>query len=100
MAFNVVFMPQVLNDVQDAVDWYNKSQKGVGSRFFSVLKTHYKLLRKDPYCVAIKYDEIRCLPVSKFPYNIHYKIEQDDNTVVIFAVYHTSRSPEIWNKRI
>ena len=99
MAFKIIFMPQVFDDVQDAVNWYNERQKGVGKRFFSVVKIHFGLLKKDPFCIAVKYDDIRCMPVSKFPYNIHYKIKSDSKTIVIFAVYHTSRNPEIWKER-
>jgi len=93
------FLPQVFNDIQDAVDWYNSQKPGLGGKFFTSVKRNYILLKKDPFCIAIKYDEIRCLPVSKFPYLIHYSIKKDSKNVVVFAVYHTSRSPKIWENR-
>jgi len=38
MSFKIIFMPQVFDDVQDAVNWYNEKQRGVGKRFFWLLK--------------------------------------------------------------
>ena len=99
MSYRIVFLPQVLFDIQEAVGWYNGKQKGLGRRFIFAVKRNYNLLKKDPFCVAIKYDDIRCMPVSGFPYHIHYRIEKDSKVVVIFAVYHTSRNPEIWKDR-
>jgi len=99
MAYNIVFSPQVYNDMQGAVDWYNSQGQGLGLKFFTSIKRNISLLKKDPFCIAIKYDEIRCMPVPKFPYLIHYQIEKDSKTVIVFAVYHTSRNPKIWKNR-
>ena len=100
MVYKIDFLPQVFDDIQQTINWYNDKQKGLGKKFFSALKKHYSLLKKDPFCIAIKYDNIRCLPVSKYPYCIHYRIENNSATVVVFAIYHTSRNPEIWRNRI
>jgi hypothetical protein len=99
MDYRIVFLPEVVGDLQQAIDWYNEQQKGLGKKFISSVKRGYTLLKRDPFCIAIKYDEIRCLPVSKFPYTIHYRTEKDSRTVVVFAVYHTSRNPEKWKHR-
>ncbi len=99
MAFNIIFSPQVFEDIKQAVDWYDTKQKGLGNKFLSSVKHNNSILRKDPFCVAVKYDEIRCIPVYKFPYLMHYRIEKDLKTVVVFAIYHTSRNPEIWKER-
>ncbi|WP_310558233.1 type II toxin-antitoxin system RelE/ParE family toxin [Flavobacterium sp.] len=47
----------------------------------------------------MKYNEIRCRKIEKFPFLIHYQINENLNIVTVFAVFHTSRNPEIWNKR-
>ena len=93
MLYRIVFVSEVFHDIQQAVDWYNVKQNGLGKRFFSSVKHSLSLLKKDPFCIAIKYDKIRCIPISKFPYNIHYRVEADSQTIVVFAVYHTAREP-------
>jgi len=99
MAYRIVFSPEVLNDIEQAVDWYNEKQKDLSKKFIAALKHNFYLLKKDPYCIAVKFDEIRCMPVTKFPYAVHYRIEKDSMVVVVFAIYHTSRNPEIWKHR-
>jgi hypothetical protein len=100
MDYHIVFLPEVVDDLSQAINWYNNQRKGLGKNFVSSVKRCYSLLKRDPFCIAVKYDDIRCLPVSGFPYIMHYRVEKDSRTVVIFAVYHTSRNPEIWKLRM
>jgi len=37
--------------------------------------------------------------VKKFPFLIHYIIDEANETVEVFAIIHTSRSPKIWEQR-
>lgn len=85
-------------DIQQAQDWYELQQKGLGKRYINQVKKQINALKKDPYIFSIKYKEIRCKKVDKFPFLIHYKINEELKTVNIFAIFHTSRSPEIWNR--
>lgn len=48
---------------------------------------------------AIRYEEVRCMLVSKFPYLVHFIIDKRKHLIEIFAVFHTSRNPKIWSKR-
>jgi hypothetical protein len=55
------------------------------------------LLSDSAFHHAVRYDEVRCFKIEKFPFNIHYTITS--NEVQVFAVIHTSRNPEIWTTR-
>jgi hypothetical protein len=44
--FNVVIDPGVLEDIQQAMNFYNKQEKGLGSKFESELNKHLNALRK------------------------------------------------------
>jgi mRNA-degrading endonuclease RelE of RelBE toxin-antitoxin system len=72
--------------------------KGLGKRYTNQVKKQINALKKDPYIFSIKYKEIRCKKIDKFPFMIHYKINEELKTVYIFAIFHTSRNPEIWNR--
>ncbi len=39
-------------------------------------------------------DSFRCLPVRRFPFMIHFEIEEPTRTVTIFAVVNTYLNPE------
>jgi plasmid stabilization system protein ParE len=97
MEFNVFIEPEALNDIQEAVYWYNEKQKGLGKRFFSEVKKKIVFLRKNPF-YAIRYDNIRCVLVEKFPYLIHYYINENEKLIVIISIFHSSRNPNLWNE--
>jgi hypothetical protein len=37
--------------------------------------------------------------ISKFPFMVHFVVDEREELVEVFAVYHTSRSPKIWEER-
>ena len=42
---------------------------------------------------TVRYDNIRCAQVKKFPYLVHYHIDEIQGIVTIIAVYSTHRAP-------
>ena len=100
MPFTVDFNPDAQTDIQNAIYWYNSKQPGLGKRFYSEIKQNLLLLKKMPYLFAVRYDDIRCLPLAKFPYMIHYRINRKGQAIKVEAVFHTSMDPEKWHNRI
>ena len=99
MRFQLKIDTDALNDIQETFEWYETQLKGLGLRYKTQAKKQINSLKKDPYLFSIKYNEIRCRKIEKFPFLIHYLINKNTKTVTVFAVFHTSRNPEIWNKR-
>lgn len=99
MRFKLKIDTDALNDIQETFEWYETQLKGLGLRYKTQAKKQINSLKKDPYLFSIKYNEIRCRKIEKFPFLIHYLINENTKTVTVFAVFHTSRNPEIWNKR-
>jgi len=52
-----------------------------------------------PNLFTVRYDEIRTTNINIFPYLIHYRTDDLKKTIVIHAVFHTSRNPNIWKER-
>lgn len=98
MRFQLKIDTDALNDIQETFEWYETQLKGLGLRYKTQAKKQINSLKKDPYLFNIKYNEIRCRKIEKFPFLIHYLINENTKTVTVFAVFHTSRNPEIWNK--
>ena len=95
MAFTLVIDPRGIRDVQEAIDYYDEQQAGLGERFEATLNKHLLILQKNPL-FRIRYDKVRCLPVGKFPYMVHFTVDETEQFVVIRAVLHTSRDPNNW----
>jgi plasmid stabilization system protein ParE len=99
MKYKIIYNPEVKSDIDSAYHWYNKQQPGLGKRFLSHLKNHLRLLENSPESYSPRYDNIRCLPLKKFPFMIHYQVDEPNKLVKVEAVFHTSRDPEKWYKR-
>lgn len=86
-----------LKDLGKIVIWYNNQVQDLGLRFHKQVKSQINSLKNQPYICAIRYKDVRCMLVKKFPFMIHYRINEESYLVEIFAIFHTSRNPEIWN---
>lgn len=90
-ATDVILTYRAKKDIQEAISWYNKKQKGLGKRFHACLKKAIARIEATPK-FEIRYNRVRCLKVQRFPYLIHYIIE--DNIVFILAVISTHQNPD------
>ena len=99
MIFSVEYNPEFYNDLAHAVDWYNDRQAGLGDRFFNEVKKRTETLSTFALLFAVKYDNIRCVGIKKFPYLVHYRVNEQNLTVKVEALLHTSRDSKIWRER-
>lgn len=88
--------PDALNDIQEITKWYSDQQKELGGRFQRTAIRQINSLKKDPQMYAVRYNEIRCMTIRKFPYMAHFFINDRNNTVEVLAVISTARNPKIW----
>ena len=96
MVYKSIFLPKAKDEVKDAYTWYEKKSKGLGKRFTGNVKQTVIEIEKNPFAFAVKYDNIRTALVNKFPYLIHFDIDEPNKEIIITAVFHTSRNPELW----
>lgn len=97
--YNVKIEPEALADIQEITDWYNEKQAGLGGTFQKTAIQNINSLHSDPQIYAVRYKEIRCLLIKKFPYMLHFYINNESNTVEVLAVISTSRDPKIWQEK-
>ena len=99
MMYKLIILQSANQDIHDAAKWYEKRSNGLGKRFTSDVRKKVRLIERNPLSSTIRYDEVRTAVLSVFPFMIHYYIDEKDKTIVISAVFHTSRDPGIWKKR-
>ena len=98
MAWGIQISVEAKTDIQEAISWYNNKQPGLGKRFYKEITNSFKLLKRSPY-FGIRYQRVRCLKVHKFPYLIHYVLDEPSQTIIIPGVLNTSLNPdEYWFK--
>ena len=99
MAYSIVIDPRAIKDIQEAIDYYEEQQPGIGERFETVLNKHLLILKNTPY-FRVRYDKVHCLPIKKFPFMVHFTIDEDQQVVSVRADLHMALDPKKWNNRI
>ena len=89
----------VNQDLKEAALWYNRARSGLGKVFLKEVKAEVNQIVKNPLAYEVRYANIRIAFVNKFPYGIHFEYHGREKQVIILAVFHTSRNPDIWEKR-
>lgn len=77
---------------KDAYDWYEEQKEGLGDLFLSELSRCYTKLKKNPLFYQKLKKNYRHLVLNKFPYVLIFEIIREE--IIIFAVFHTARSPK------
>ncbi len=88
----LVFKPRAIRMQADAYAWYEKERIGLGELFLLELEACYNKLQMHPLSYSKAEAGYRHVVVKKFPFIIAFKIIKD--TIVVYAVFHTSRNPE------
>ena len=96
MSFKIKIDFDAFQDIEEAAEWYELQSKGLGTRYKNQVKKQINALKQNPYLFSIKYNNIHCRKIEKFPFLIHYQIEEEQQIINVFAVFHTSRNPKIW----
>ncbi len=97
--YKAIILPLAKQDITEAALWYNKKQKGLGKRFTAHVRETVYYIKQNPEAFNVRYDKVRTAILNVFPFMIHYTVDEKNKIVVIAAVLHTSRNPDIWKKK-
>jgi hypothetical protein len=95
MVFKIVVTQKALADTSEGIDWYEKQSKGLGKRFYQTIQKRYKIIRSNPY-FQIRYEGVRCLPLERFPYMIHFIVDEQRNHIIVLRIICTYRNQNNW----
>jgi plasmid stabilization system protein ParE len=86
----VHYRESALLDAEEARNWYESRQPGLGERFVDKLTQAANLISEFPYAAPEVHKGIRKALVSVFWYRVYYVVEPEK--AVILALYHPSRA--------
>jgi len=93
VGYNFKIEPEVFNEIQSGIDFYNAKRNGLGKRFWDEINSNFKIIRKNPF-FQIRYANVRCVPLKKFPFMIHFTVDEKNKEIIIRNIFHTLRDPE------
>lgn len=88
----VIFEPNAQAELAEARSWYRLQRDGLDRQLIQRVDETLQRIVDAPYSYPIAHQKLRRAAVKQFPFIILY--EADDDTVRVFAVYHTRRNPE------
>lgn len=98
MSFRLFIEPEAVKDIQEGIYWYNSQKNRLGHRFYSDVLASLNQLKKYPFFQK-RYDDVRCVPLKKFPFLIHFTVDEQEKLISIRAVFNTARNQESLKKR-
>ena len=98
MAYLLLVEPAAIRDIQDVISYSDEQVTGLGKKFEEYLSQSLESIKKSPH-FQLRYDEVHCLPLRKYPFMVHYTITEKEQIVIVRAVFHTSLDPKKWIMR-
>ena len=95
---NLVFDPLAKKEYDDAYEYYEVQDKGLGEKLRSAVWAAISILERFAEIGEEVRPGIRTIFLRRFPYKLVYSVT--DDTIYIMAVAHGHREPDYWSGRI
>jgi plasmid stabilization system protein ParE len=98
MAVERIVAPEAELDIDEAYAWYEGRRVGLGEEFLSCVDSCIHTICRQPEMYAFVHENYRRALVRRFPFAVFYEYEK--NTVTVYCIMHTARSPQRWRERL
>jgi len=86
------FSAAARNELNEACDWYELQQQGLGLRFRNDVRKATLQIARTPLLFPIELNEVRRYIMNPFSYTLRYVLR-------VMAVSHQHRQPDYWVER-
>ena len=101
MKYKTIIQFEAAQDFKEAKLWYRNTKiTWLSERFTNAVKITITNLQKFSAAYAIRYKNIRIPHTGKFPYAIHFFIDEQQSIIVITAIIFAGRNPNLAKDRI
>ena len=99
MSYPIHIFKAALDDMQEALDWYDSQSTGLEQRFSKEVNQRLSFISQKPEASPVRAENFRGTQLKKFPYTIYYDFDEAIGIVYIAAVLHDKRDRKILKKR-
>ncbi|HEY3761136.1 MAG TPA: type II toxin-antitoxin system RelE/ParE family toxin [Verrucomicrobiae bacterium] len=101
MTFSIIAGAEAKREWNEAVDWYEAREIGVGWRFNDELQAFLQILRHNPerFQMATTLTRKAKMP-EPWPYSVYFTINKEHREVKILAIWHGARNPTDLRQRL
>jgi hypothetical protein len=98
MNYSLHVVEEAIEETAEAYIWYEGKQIGLGERFLAELENTFVHIQDKPLVFKQNYRKVRIAILSTFPFMVIFTIKEKE--IVVHSVFHTSRNPKVWRKRV
>ena len=91
MNYKIKITDEAEIEIQNARDWYDEQQPGLGQSFVAEIKEDINLLKNPAIDHKIVLNGVRRVLTKRFPFVIYYIRDEEKLIVKIIAVLHNRR---------
>jgi toxin ParE1/3/4 len=92
-----VFRPAAAADVEDAYNWYEAQQAGLGDEFLAAVRSLVEVIQANPNRFPALHRQTHRALLRRFPYGLFYRVIDDQ--IIFVACMHAKRHPRRWRSR-
>lgn len=93
MPYTIFVTPTATEDIAVAIEYYNLVATDLGYRFADLVAEYFDRIADLPTASAIRYKNVRCKSMKRFPYLIMFTIDEAAHSVNILRVFNTYQEP-------
>ena len=97
MNYSLLVRPEARADIAGSQKWYEERASGLGDEFVEAVDEILASVTKHPLAFPVVRNVVRRALTRRFPYGVFFLLAEE--TVVVLAVLHQSRDPELWGRR-
>ncbi|MBW4632221.1 MAG: type II toxin-antitoxin system RelE/ParE family toxin [Iphinoe sp. HA4291-MV1] len=97
MKYNLLIRPEAELDIEEAFEWYEEHNPGLGFEFVRAVDTCLATIGRITLAYPLVHQEVQRALIRRFPYGIFYLLEED--TIFVIACFHVKRDPQQWQNR-
>jgi hypothetical protein len=93
MPYTILVTPTATEDIAVAIEYYNALAADLGYRFADLVAEYFDRIAELPTASAIRYKNVRCKPLKRFPYLITFTVNDATHSINILRVFNTYQEP-------
>ncbi|MFN3713898.1 MAG: type II toxin-antitoxin system RelE/ParE family toxin [Alcanivoracaceae bacterium] len=97
MAYTLTIRPEAELDIEEHYTAYEGKRAGLGHDFLLCVEEALDKLPRNPLIYRKFHEELRRVPVRRFPYRVMYFV--NGQKIIVAAVFHVRKEPTSWGGR-
>ncbi|MEJ2424987.1 MAG: type II toxin-antitoxin system RelE/ParE family toxin [Candidatus Thiodiazotropha sp.] len=97
MSYTLTIRKEAERDIDEQFNYYEEKREGLGHNYLLCIEEALGKLQRNPLAYRKIHNELRRLPIKRFPHRIFYLVQ--NNNVIVTAVFHVRKAPISWDTR-